>query len=49
MMVVGNASLRGGFLRGGNWDFGTTAGAFTLALDDAPASANTSVGFRVAR
>ncbi|PJE65154.1 hypothetical protein COU91_03125 [Candidatus Saccharibacteria bacterium CG10_big_fil_rev_8_21_14_0_10_47_8] len=38
-----------GFLRGGVWGSGTTAGAFALNLDLAPTLTSASVGFRVAR
>jgi prepilin-type N-terminal cleavage/methylation domain-containing protein len=34
------------FLRGGRWNDTTAAGVFTLALNNTPSSANTSVGFR---
>ena len=49
MIGVGNASLWRGFLRGGNWDNGTNAGAFTLNLNNAPTNTNNNIGFRVAR
>jgi len=48
-MVVGNASLWRGFIRGGNWNNGTNAGAFTLNLNNTPTNTNTNIGFRVAR
>lgn len=38
-----------GFLRGGNWNNGSNAGAFTLNLNNAPTNTNTNIGFRVAR
>lgn len=38
-----------GFIRGGNWNNGTNAGAFTLNLNNAPTNTNTNIGFRVAR
>ena len=38
-----------GFVRGGNWDNGSNAGAFTLNLNVNPTSTSTAVGFRVAR
>jgi len=38
-----------GFKRGGNWNNGTNAGAFTLNLNNAPTNTNTNIGFRVAR
>lgn len=37
------------FKRGGDWTRGTTAGAFTLALNDTSMVPSTYVGFRVAR
>ena len=36
-------------LRGGNWNYGTQAGAFALALYHAPSASNDSIGFRCAR
>ena len=36
------------FQRGGNWDDGAGAGAFTLVLRDAPSNTYTSIGFRCA-
>lgn len=38
-----------GFLRGGNWNNTTNAGAFALNLNNAPTNTNTNIGFRVAR
>lgn len=38
-----------GFIRGGNWDNGTNAGAFALNLNNTPTNTNTNIGFRVAR
>ena len=38
-----------GFIRGGNWNNGSNAGAFTLNLNNAPTDTNTNIGFRVAR
>lgn len=38
-----------GFIRGGNWNNGTNAGAFTLNLNNTPTNTNTNIGFRVAR
>ena len=38
-----------GFLRGGHWNDGTAAGAFTLSLGATPADTATNIGFRVAR
>jgi len=37
------------FIRGGNWDNTTNAGAFTLNLNNAPANSNTNIGFRCVR
>ena len=37
------------FLRGGPWDNASNAGVFALHLAYTPASANTNIGFRVAR
>jgi len=34
------------FLRGGNWNNGANAGAFTLNLNNAPSNTNTNIGFR---
>ena len=36
------------FIRGGNWDNGANAGAFTLNLNNAPENSNTNIGFRCA-
>ena len=38
-----------GFVRGGNWYFGSIAGLFALGLYRAPSNASSSVGFRCAR
>jgi hypothetical protein len=38
-----------GFIRGGNWNNGTNAGAFTLNLNNTPTNTNSNIGFRVAR
>jgi formylglycine-generating enzyme required for sulfatase activity len=45
---VGDSALRG-FLRGGNWINGSSAGVLALALSFAPSSTNTYIGFRVSR
>jgi hypothetical protein len=37
------------FKRGGNWDNGANAGAFTLNLNNAPGNSNTNIGFRCVR
>ncbi len=37
------------FLRGAVWSYGSTAGVFSLALNGAPSSAGTIIGFRCAR
>ncbi len=37
------------FVRGGGWFNGANAGAFTLALDGAPADSGAAVGFRCAQ
>lgn len=37
------------FIRGGNWNNGSNAGAFTLNVNNAPTNTNTNIGFRVAR
>ncbi len=37
-----------GFIRGGNWNNGANAGAFTLNLNNAPSNVNTNIGFRCA-
>ena len=39
----------GAFLRGGGWNVGVLAGAFTLGLSASPASSDCSIGFRCAR
>jgi len=36
------------FIRGGNWNNGANAGAFTLNLNNAPENSNTNIGFRCA-
>jgi hypothetical protein len=36
----------GAALRGGNWNNGTNAGAFTLNLNNDPSNSNTNIGFR---
>ncbi len=36
------------FLRGGNWNNTSNAGAFALNLNNAPANANNNIGFRCA-
>lgn len=38
-----------GFIRGGNWNNGANAGAFTLNLNNAPSNVDTNIGFRCAR
>ena len=42
-------SLKHAFLRGGNWNNGANAGAFTLNLNNASTDTNTNIGFRCAR
>ncbi len=37
------------FQRGGNWNNGSNAGAFTLNLNNSPANVNTNIGFRCAQ
>ena len=45
-----NLRARGcAFLRGGNWNNGANAGAFTLNLNNAPTNTNNNIGFRCAR
>lgn len=48
MINPGNAN-NSAFIRGGNWNNGAIAGAFTLNLNNAPTDTNTNIGFRVAR
>lgn len=36
----------GAALRGGNWNNGTNAGAFTLNLNNSSGNSNTNIGFR---
>jgi hypothetical protein len=36
----------GAALRGGNWNNGTNAGAFTLNLNNSSGDSNTNIGFR---
>ncbi len=36
------------FKRGGNWNNGANAGAFTLNLNNTPSNTNTNIGFRCA-
>ena len=48
MGQVYGGALNNGFLRGGSWDGGARAGAFTLILSDAPSSTYPHVGFRCA-
>lgn len=36
------------FKRGGNWNNGANAGAFTLNLNNTPSNVNTNIGFRCA-
>ncbi|MFA5346407.1 MAG: SUMF1/EgtB/PvdO family nonheme iron enzyme [Candidatus Omnitrophota bacterium] len=38
-----------GFLRGGDWDYGSYAGLFNLRLSYAPSYSGTNIGFRCAR
>jgi len=45
---TGNAALRG-FIRGGDWRTGVTAGVATLFLNAVPSDAFEGLGFRVAR
>jgi hypothetical protein len=45
----GYVKMTRGFIRGGNWNNGTNAGAFALNLNNAPTDTNTNIGFRVAR
>lgn len=40
--------MRRGFIRGGNWNNGVNAGAFTLNLNNAPSNSNNNIGFRCA-
>ena len=41
-------SLKHGFLRGGNWNNDTNAGAFGLKLNNTPDNRNNNIGFRCA-
>ena len=43
---VGTANTIRAFLRGGDWNYGADAGAFTLFLNYAPSYTNTHFGFR---
>jgi len=45
---VSDASLRG-FIRGGNWSYGGSAGVLTLNLYNSPGSAYNYIGLRVSR
>jgi len=45
----GNTTALRAFLRGGDWNYGTASGAFTLNLYDAPSFTLTAFGFRCAR
>jgi len=45
----GYVKMTRGFIRGGNWNNGTNAGAFALNLNNTPTDTNTNIGFRVAR
>jgi hypothetical protein len=36
-------------IRGGNWNNGTQAGAFSVNLNNAPSNSNNNIGFRCAR
>lgn len=45
----GIKSKKPAFLRGGNWNNGANAGAFTLNLNNSPANSNENIGFRCAR
>lgn len=37
------------FIRGGHWNYGASAGVFTLNLDSAPSDLSNYIGFRCAR
>lgn len=37
------------FVRGGGWDYGASAGVFSLGLNSAPSSSDSGLGFRCAR
>jgi hypothetical protein len=39
---------RNAFLRGGNWNNETNAGAFALNLNNSPTNTNNNIGFRCA-
>jgi prepilin-type N-terminal cleavage/methylation domain-containing protein len=47
--VIYDDTLRGAFLRGGSWSFGSGAGLFTLHLNYSPTHTSTGIGFRCAR
>jgi hypothetical protein len=49
MLGLGCANICRGFIRGGNWNNTTNAGAFTLNLNNTPTNTNNNIGFRVAR
>ncbi|MBI2597496.1 fibronectin type III domain-containing protein [Candidatus Daviesbacteria bacterium] len=48
MGQVYGGALNNGFLRGGDWNDGANAGAFTLLLYNAPSDTNGNIGFRCA-
>jgi len=41
-----NGGAGGAAIRGGNWNNGANAGAFTLNLNNAATNTNTNIGFR---
>lgn len=49
VLLRGKSQIRSGvFLRGGNWNNGSNAGAFTLNLNNDTGSQNNNIGFRCA-
>ncbi len=44
----GTHTFCSGFIRGGNWNNGANAGAFTLNLNNTPGNTNNNIGFRCA-
>lgn len=48
MLNSKKGEFKNGFIRGGNWNNGTNAGAFALNLNNTTDNRNNNIGFRCA-
>jgi formylglycine-generating enzyme required for sulfatase activity len=48
LLLLNGDNLKRGFIRGGNWNNTSNAGAFNLNLNNSPSNRNNNIGFRCA-